>query len=178
MNLDRLEIDASIRSGWQALDLGLLMARHWWRTLTLAGLLAMAPLASVLLIAFAGSPLWVLAIVWWLKPFFERLPLYIASRRLFGEPAGAWSSMRTLPLKDALPWLLWRRISPQRAFDNPVTVLEGLTGRERGRRLAVLHGKYSDVAIGNQFGCFFIELLLAHCLPICVEKVVARLTVV
>ena len=89
MNLDRLEIDASIRSGWQALDLGLLMARHWWRTLTLAGLLAMAPLASVLLIAFAGSPLWVLGIVWWLKPFFERLPLFIASRRRLVEHAHA-----------------------------------------------------------------------------------------
>jgi hypothetical protein len=39
----------------------------------------------------------------------------------------------------------------QRAFDNPVTVLEELKGEQRRQRLRVLHGKYSDVALGNHF---------------------------
>jgi hypothetical protein len=164
MNLDKLQINACIRSGWQALDLGLLMARAWWRILFVAGLMPMLPLTIVLLAAFWQSPFWALFALWWLKPFWERLPLFIASRMLFGEQPGVWSSMRSLPLKDILPWLLWRRFSLQRAFDNPVTVLEELKGRERRQRLRVLHGKYSDVALSNQFVCFCFECLLAFSL--------------
>ncbi|MDH3534441.1 MAG: DUF4129 domain-containing protein [Gammaproteobacteria bacterium] len=160
MNLDKLQINATIRSGWQALDLGFLMARAWWRPLYLASLLSLLPLALALLVVFSGSPLWALAIVWWLKPFWERLPLFIASRRLFDEESGVWSSMKSLPLKDILPWLLWRRFSVQRAFDNPVTVLEELKGGLRRQRLRILHGKYSDVALANQFVCFCFELLV------------------
>ncbi len=160
MNLDKLQVDASIRSGWQALDLGFLMARAWWPQLTLASLLALLPLALVLLLVLWQSPFWALALIWWLKPFWERLPLFIASRRLFDEEAGVWTSMKTFPLKEILPWLLWRRFSVQRAFDNPVTVLEELRGAQRRQRLRVLHGKYSDVALANQFVCFCFELLV------------------
>ena len=158
MNLDKLQVNACIRSGWQALDLGFLMARAWWRPLYFASLLSLLPLALVLMSVFSQSPLWALAIVWWLKPFWERLPLYIASRRLFDEESAVWSSMKSLPLKDIAPWLLWRRFSVQRAFDNPVTVLEELKGGQRRQRLRVLHGKYSDVALANQFVCFCFEL--------------------
>lgn len=159
MNLDKLQVNACMRSGWQAVDLGFLMARAWFRPLFGAGLLAMLPLAAVLLLVFRESPFWALFIVWWLKPFWERLPLYIASRRLFDEQTGVWTSVKTFPLKDVLPWLLWRRFSVQRAFDNPVTVLEELRGAQRRARLRVLHGKYSDVALSNQFTCFCFELL-------------------
>ncbi len=160
MDLDKLQVNACIRPGWQAVDLGFLMARAWWRSLCLAGLLSMLPLATVLLLVLWKAPLWALAIVWWLKPFWERMPLFVASRKLFGEEVGLWSSMKSFPLKDILPWLLWRRFSVQRAFDNPVTVLEELRGGARRRRLRVLHGKYSDVALGNQLVCFFFELLV------------------
>ena len=159
MDLDKLQVDACIRSGWQAVDLGFLMARAWFRPLYLAGLLAQLPLSLVLFLVFWKSPLWALALIWWLKPFWERLPLFIASRKLFDEEAGVWNSMRSFPIKDILPWLLWRRFSLQRAFDNPVTVLEELKGSQRRQRLRVLHGKYSDVALGNQFVCFCFELL-------------------
>lgn len=161
MNLDKLQVNACIRSGWQALDLGFLMARAWWRLLYIASLMPMLPLTMVLLAIFFDSPMWAVLVMWWLKPFWERLPLFIASRMLFDEAPGIWSSMKSLPLKDILPWLLWRRFSPQRAFDNPVTVLEGLKGGARRQRLRVLHGKYSDVALSNQFVCFCCELLLA-----------------
>jgi hypothetical protein len=161
MNLDKLQVNACIRNGWQALDLGLLMARAWLRPLLLASLLPMLPLALVLLIVFRDGPIWVWVVLWWLKPFWERLPLFIASRLLFGESAGIWSSLRSLSLKDILPWLLWRRFSLQRAFDNPVTVLEELTGGARRQRLRVLHGKYSDVAVSNQLFGYCCEWLLA-----------------
>ncbi len=169
MNLDKLQINACIRSGWQSVDLGFLMARAWFRPLYLAGLLAMLPLSAVLLLVFWNSPFWALAIIWWLKPFWERLPLFIASRKLFDEEAGVCSSFRSFPLKDILPWLLWRRFSMQRAFDNPVTVLEDLRGGKRRQRLRVLHGKYSDVALGNQFVCFCFELLVCFGIALTID---------
>ena len=135
MNLDKLQVNAYIRSGWQALDLGLLMAQAWWRILFFACLLPMLPLTAALLLVFWENPFWALFAMWWLKPFWERLPLYIASRLLFGETPGIWQSLRSLSLKDVLPWLLWRRFSVQRAFDNPVTVLEELKGSARRQRL-------------------------------------------
>lgn len=161
MNLDKLLVNACLRSGWQAVDLGFLMARAWWRQIYVASLLPMLPLSLVLLLVFSQSPLWALLFVWWLKPFWERLPLYIASRMLFDEEPGTWSNMKSLPLKDILPWLLWRRFSVQRAFDNPVTVLEELKGAARRERLRTLHGRYADVALGNQLVCFCFELLVA-----------------
>ena len=169
MNLDKLQVNACIRSGWQAIDLGFLMARAWWRKLYLASLLSLLPLTAVLLFVFATSPLWVLLIVWWLKPFWERLPLFIASRMLFAEESEIWGRMKTLPFNDIVPWLLWRRFSVQRAFDNPVTVLEDLKSAARRQRLRVLHGKYSDVALSNQFVCFCFELLLAFGIVLMVD---------
>ncbi len=159
MDLDKLQVNASIRSGWQAVDLGFLMARAWWRPLYAATLVPILPIAMLLLVVFAERPFWALFILWWLLPFWERLPLFIASRLQFDESPGIWASMRAFPLKDVLPWLLWRRFSIQRAFDNPVTVLEELKGKQRRARLRVLHGKYSDVALGNQFVCFCFELI-------------------
>jgi hypothetical protein len=169
MNLDKLQVNACIRSGWQALDLGLLMARAWWRTLFLASLVPMLPLTVVMLTVFSQRPFWALLLLWWLKPFWERLPLFIASRLLFDESPGIWNSMKSLPLKDVLPWLLWRRFSVQRAFDNPVTVLEELKGKARRRRLQVLHGKYSDVALSNQLVSFCCELLLAFGILVAID---------
>ena len=161
MNLAKLQINACIRSGWQAIDLGFLMARAWWSKLYFASLLSLLPLTVVLLLVFMSNPLWALFIIWWLKPFWERLPLFSASRMLFAEESDTWSRMKSLPITDALPWLLWRRFSVQRAFDNPVTVLEDLKSTARRQRLKVLHGKYSDVALANQLVCFCFEILLA-----------------
>ncbi|MEM7564620.1 MAG: DUF4129 domain-containing protein, partial [Pseudomonadota bacterium] len=74
MNLDKLQINATIRSGWQALDLGFLMARAWWWSLIRASLIATLPIFIILLIVFHQQPFWALVILWWLKPFAERLP--------------------------------------------------------------------------------------------------------
>ena len=163
MNLDKLQVNACIRSGWQAVDLGFLMAAAWWRPLFVAAALPAVILFIPLLIIFSENPFWAGFAIWWLKPFWERLPLYFASRRIFAEGSntiGILSQTRSLYLKDLLPWLLWRRLSVQRAFDAPVTVLEGLTGKDRSSRLKVLHGKYSDVAMGNQFVCLCFEMIV------------------
>ncbi len=172
MNLDKIQVNPALRSGWQAVDLGFLMARAWYRPLFVACALPPFLLAVPLAILLPTHPFWVGFILWWLKPFWERLPLYLASRMLFDEHpafaeirARAWRVYRF----DWLPNLLWRRFSVQRAFNAPVTVLEELRGRRRSERLRVLHGKYSDVALSNQFVCFCFEVVFCVGLVIAFE---------
>lgn len=139
------------------------MARAWWRPLFVVGALAPLILFIALLIFFSDNPFWAGFIIWWLKPFWERLPLSLGSRSVFGEEPGQiellWQT-KSLYLKDAIPWLLWRRFSFQRAFNAPVTVLEGLTGKARRSRINVLHGKYGDIALANQIISFCFELII------------------
>jgi len=164
LNLDKLQFNASVRSGWQAIDLGFLMASAWWRSLFIVGAIPPTLLFILLAIFLSDHPLWVAFIIWWLKPFWERLPLFFGSRNVFGEESGQgaipWRT-KTLFLKDAIPWLLWRRFTFQRAFEAPVTVLEGLTGKARRSRLNVLRGKYGDIALSNQVINFCFEWILS-----------------
>ncbi|MDJ0779351.1 MAG: DUF4129 domain-containing protein [Gammaproteobacteria bacterium] len=162
MNLDKIQVNACLRSGWQAIDLGFLMARAWYRPLFLAGAIPALICFVPLLILFLEDPFWAGFCAWWLKPFFERVPLYVASRKLFeDEPSygDILARARRLFTFDMLPLLLWRRLSVQRAFNAPVSVLEELKGSARAKRLRVLHGKYSDVAMSNQFVCFCFEMI-------------------
>jgi len=163
MDLDKIQVNACLRSGWQAVDLGFLMARAWWKPLFLAGAIPLFILFVPLVILLPTHPLWVGFIIWWLKPFWERIPLYIASRKLFADDPSypeIRARLRRLLLFDAIPFLLWRRFSVQRAFNAPVTVLEELKGSNRSKRLQVLHGRYSDVAFATQFVCFCFELIV------------------
>jgi hypothetical protein len=163
LDLDKLQFNASVRSGWQAIDLGFLMASAWWRSLYIVGAIPPTFLFILLLIILSNHPYWAGFIIWWLKPFWERLPLFFGSRYVFGEESGRdtkpWPA-KSLYLRDAIPWLLWRRFSVQRAFDAPVTVLEGLTGKARRSRLHVLRGKYGDIALSNQVINFCFEWIL------------------
>lgn len=145
--------DASVairpRSAWEALDLGVLMARRHAGLLAASWALLTLPLFAVLSLALWERPSLALLIFWWLKPAFERLPLYILSRALFGDTPTLREALRAVPglLRRQLPAsLLWRRFSPTRAFDLPVQQLEGLGGRERSRRLIVLGQRNTGAA--------------------------------
>ncbi len=163
MDLDKLQFKASVRSGWQALDLGFLMARNWWRPLFATSALPPALLLIPLLILLWEHPLWAGFIIWWLKPFWERLPLFLASRNIFAEQASEFDvirEIRSIYLKDCLPWLLWRRLSFYRTFDAPVTLLEEQKSKARSKRLSILHGRHTDIALTNQFVCFCCEIII------------------
>jgi hypothetical protein len=158
MDLSRLSIQPRLRNGWQAIDLGFAMARQWYWPAFLVWLIPSLTL-YVILSLFLTEHLWLaLLLVWWMKPLWDRLPLAMGSRALFSEALdvrgtlrNSWRTFRT----DLFPSLTWRRFSPSRSFDLPVTVLEGLRGQERGRRLAVLHQTYGSAAT-------WLTMILVH----------------
>lgn len=82
--------DASVvirpRTSWEAMDLGVLMAREHRFLLMSSWALVSLPIFSLLTVLLWSYPSLVMFLFWWLKPAFDRLPLYILSQALFAEP--------------------------------------------------------------------------------------------
>lgn len=164
MNLDQLTLEIRPRSAWEALDLGLLMARRWWWPLTKAWLMVTAPLLALALLV-TSEYWWIsLLLLWWLKPLCERPLLYILSHAVFNDLP---STRRTLgacipalALRQGVASLSWRRFSPTRSMDLPVLQLEGLGGARRQERLGLLHREDAAPAGWLTLVGLFLELCL------------------
>ncbi|WP_223445914.1 DUF4129 domain-containing protein [Pseudomonas sp. BF-R-19] len=129
------------RSTWEAMDLGVLLSQRHRRLLVTSWALVTLPVFALLSWGFWDSPSLAVFIFWWLKPAFERLPLYILSQAMFGETPTLKQALRQWPrlLKpQLLASLTWRRLSLPRSFVMPVVQLEGLNGQQRQQRLQVL----------------------------------------
>ncbi|MCY1202444.1 hypothetical protein D9M68_365230 [compost metagenome] len=137
--------DASVairpRSAWEAMDLGVLLARRHAGLLMASWAMVTVPVFALLTLLCWNSPGLSVFLFWLLKPAYERLPLYILSRALFGDTPTLKEALRAYPrlLKpQLLASLTWRRLSTTRSFDLPVLQLEGLSGQARSQRLVVL----------------------------------------
>ncbi|MEX5546467.1 DUF4129 domain-containing protein [Pseudomonas pergaminensis] len=169
--------DASVvirpRTAWEAMDLGVLMARQNRVLLMSSWALVTLPVFALLTALLWKSPSTAMFLFWWLKPAFDRLPLYILSKALFGETPSIKQAVRQWPrlLKGQLvASLTWRRLSLSRSFVMPVSQLEGLDGPARQKRLGVLQQRNAGAArwlttvgvhleIGLWFGCMALFYL-------------------
>ena len=169
--------DASVvirpRTTWEAMDLGVLMARDHRLLLMSTWALVSLPIFAVLTVLLWDYPSTAVFLFWWLKPAFDRLPLYILSKALFGEAPSARQAVKHWPrlLKSQLfASLTWRRLSLSRSFVLPVSQLEGLDGQARQQRLGVLLQRNAGAArwltvlgmhmeIGLWFGCMALFYL-------------------
>jgi len=146
------------RSPWEALDLGVRLAREHLHILMTSWALLTLPVLALLSAALWNYPSIVMLVFWWLKPLFERLPLHILSRALFGETITARQALMAYPRLlsvQLLPSLLWRRFTPKRSFLLPVQQLEGLSGASRQARVRVLTQQDTQAA-------FWLTLTSAH----------------
>lgn len=129
------------RNTWEAMDLGVLMSQRHRRLLMTSWAIVTVPVFALLSLLLWDSPSLAVFIFWWLKPAFDRLPLYILSKTLFGETPTLKQALREWPhlLKpQLLASLTWRRLSFSRSFVMPVVQLEGLDGTVRQQRLHAL----------------------------------------
>ncbi|PCK08646.1 MAG: hypothetical protein COA42_08205 [Alteromonadaceae bacterium] len=164
MNLDKICIVPRVRGAWEAIDLGIMLAKAWYRDLFLLWFLPALPLFLILLIALPSewSKLAAFA-VWWFKPLWDRGPLHYASLKLFGDNISVSAAMRKLPSIykiDILSSITWRRLSFARSFNMPVTLLERLTGKARSQRLGILHRDPSSASSWLTITLLFVELFL------------------
>ena len=145
MRIDQLNVVLRSRSSWEAMELGTALARHQARAAWGAWLLASAPLfllANALAWWHGDAFGWAWLLLWWCKPLFERVVLYVLSRDVFGEPVGAWQALRAQrhwSVAGFWGYLGWRRFSLLRNVCLPVNLLEGADAAQRAqRRRAVL----------------------------------------
>jgi hypothetical protein len=140
------------RSPWEAMDLGFIMLRRWWRPVYAAHALVFVPLNALALLAcWAAGMLWLgMLIVWWLEPLYDRVVLHVLSRAVFGQV----TSMKDLGEQKS-QWLgsglflalTFDRFDLARSFNLPVRQLEGSRGRERRARTAVLGRRTRSYAV-------------------------------
>ncbi|WP_085689466.1 MULTISPECIES: DUF4129 domain-containing protein [unclassified Pseudomonas] len=141
MRLSDATVAIRPRTTWEAMDLGVLMSQQYRRLLMTSWAIVTLPLFAVLSLLLWDSPSLAVFIFWWLKPAYERLPLYILSKALFGETPTLKQALRQWPhllRPQLLASLTWRRLSFSRSFLMPVMQLEGLNGSARQQRLHVL----------------------------------------
>lgn len=145
MRIDQLNVALRARSSWEAMELGTALARRQPRAAWGAWLLASAPLFLLFnaLAWWHGDAFgWAWLLLWWCKPLFERVVLYVLSRDVFGEPVSAWQALRAQRgwrVSGFWGYLGWRRLSPVRNVCLPVNLLEGADASLRSlRRRAVL----------------------------------------
>ena len=166
MRPEDLDVALRPRSSWEAMELGTaLLRRHAgavWRPWLLATLPVLVLLNAA---AWWLDRLWLAAVLmWWLKPLFDRIPLYVLSRGVFGHTPGTLETLRAQWRfgRGAMPaWLLWRRFSPARALLMPVDMLEGTAATQRAARRRVIgHPAYGHAALLT-WTCWLFELALA-----------------
>jgi hypothetical protein len=144
MQLEGLTIALRTRTPWEATDLGIALVRAHAGRIYAAWAIVTLPFFVLfnLLCWWLGKP-WLAALaLWWLKPLFDRVPLYVISRAVFGTTPTLAETLRAQlnwGWRGALRWLHWRRLlHPGRAMLLPVDMLEGVSGAQRRERVYVL----------------------------------------
>ncbi|MFJ3482260.1 DUF4129 domain-containing protein [Pseudomonas sp. NPDC090202] len=157
------------RNPWEAIDLGVLLARQHQRLLMTSWALVTLPLFAALSLLLWDYPSLAVLLFWWLKPLYERLSLLILSQALFGATPSLKEALRAWPrtLKPQLiASLTWRRFSLSRSFTLPVQQLEGLDGQSRAQRIALLGQKdlraarWLTIAGSHLEMCLWLGLML------------------
>ncbi|KRG48776.1 DUF4129 domain-containing protein [Stenotrophomonas beteli] len=165
MRIDRLDVVLRARSGWEAMELGSALARRHARAVWGSWLLASAPLFVIFnalgwwLDAFG----WAWLAMWWCKPLFERAPLYVLSRGIFGEPVtatGALRAQRSWGHSGFWGYLGWRRFSVLRSLCLPVNLLEGNAPNQRGPRRRAVAAGAAGAATALTVLCMVFEAVL------------------
>ena len=145
MRAEGLSIALRARTPWEATDLGIALVRNhagpiWraWGCLVGPIVLALGLLGHLL-----GSIWLASALLWWFKPVFDRMLLYVLSRAVFGSVPSLRETLHAQRPKPGewgplLAWLTWRRWQPMRALYLPVDFLEQVTGPARLARTSLL----------------------------------------
>lgn len=141
MRLEDVTAELRPRSDWEAVDLGLALARRdFWR-LFASWWLGMLPMVILCFAFLRDKPILLLLACWWWVPVGSRMVLFVVSRHLFGELPGWKAIFREWPramYRRFFFRLIWSRFSPWRPLTMAVEDLEGLRGKDYAQRVRLL----------------------------------------
>ena len=165
MELERISVVLRPRVPREALDLGVAMLRANARAVWSAWFAFTVPVFVLCnaLGVLVGVPWLGWLLMWWLKPLFDRLPLYVLSRAVF-EQTPRWREtlrgQRQWSWRSTLASLSWLRIDSQRALRLPLDLLEGAPPQQRAVRWKVLRRRIGGTTSLLTYGCLQFELVL------------------
>ena len=156
MRLEDITVTLRPRQPWESVDLGCAMVRRDYGGILALWACTVLPLWALVCVLLRLAPEWIPLAVWWLKPLYDRVPLFFLSRAAFGvRPTflETWKQWPRLWISNCLPALLWRRLSFIRSFALPAQMLEGLRGAAVNRRIKTLamDGGGSGVSLSYAF---------------------------
>ncbi len=163
MKAEQLQLALRPRPMYEAADLGVRMTQDGAASLCRAYL----PLALMLVLA-CGSTMEIAAwlpstLLWWLKPWLDRILLDVYARQVFGEAtrfADAWTARGRAPWSHLVRSLTLGRLSIWRSYAMPVTQLEGQTGAARRHRLQAILRNHRGAATLMQAAFSWFEVFL------------------
>lgn len=163
MQIDKMTARVRPRKPWEAVDLGFMMVQQWWKKLALSWLVLTLPIFILINIVLVNHYIWAAIIFWWLKPLYDRVPLHIISRALFGNVESSREINKAIPglvFPHLIKMLTVFRFDPTRSFNLPIWQLEKLFGNDRVQRSRVLKKVSGGSAFGLTFMCIVMELII------------------
>lgn len=165
MNLDHTPIAIRPRAAWESCDLGLAMVQKWAGPLYRGWLVVVVPLWIALfgLASMFERTWWAILLVWWVRPLFDRVILFLLGPAVFGTVPTLRELVRAAPrlLLTSLPLALTlSRLDPSRTYTLPIFQLEGLRGRQSLARARLILREGREVALGLNFACTLMEWCL------------------
>lgn len=167
MNLEHVTARLRPRHPWEAVDLGVALFQRHFGLLVRTWAITVLPVVAILWALTGGGAFALPLLLFWFKPVFERVPVFVLGRVLFASPPTLGAVAKALPRlwgRHLFVGLFAHRLNPARGILTPVVVLEGVHGktlRERQRLIAQDHGgKASFVAFAGAHFESFVALLL------------------
>lgn len=172
MNLDKLSVNVKPLPAYQAMDLGMAVARAWygqlwqlwWRASGVSLIIIMIVSLGLYYLTQKSDVVLVLSVmmVWWQKPKFERLLLVYLSQRLFDE---TYTTAQMMHNKANLTKMTVRQHinrlgGSYRTIAMPVYMLEGQTGKAAALRVKLLNRSQSNAVIWHGLVFYVMELVI------------------
>lgn len=141
MKLEDVTVVLRPREPWEAVDLGCSMVRRDFGSLMTLWAATVLPVWLVIIALMHHQAAWFSLVIWWLKPLYDRVPLFFLSKAAFGVRPGfreTWKEWPRLWSRNLFSALVTRRLSLMRSFALPVIMLENQKGKAMRSRISAL----------------------------------------
>jgi hypothetical protein len=172
VQLENIAVALRPRTPWEAMDLGVAMARAWWRPVWGAWLAVYVPVGLALQLLLADHLFLAGVVLWWLKPAFDRVVLHVLANAVFGAPPRVRDTLRALRqavTPGLIASLTLYRFDLARSFNLPVWQLERARGGAARRRAHVLHRRARGHAVWLSVICIHFEVVILLSLMMLVD---------
>ena len=163
MNLDEVSVEIRPRRSWESIDLGFRLARANALPLWGAWLSVFVPVALSICVLCRDSPWLAAFLLWWFKPWFDRVALHVLSRAVFGATPRVRETLRALPgmfRKGAIAAVLHMRFDAARSLNLALWQLEELPWARWRQRVRLIESPVRRPAGWLTATCIYFEATL------------------